>query len=590
MQYDLKISNGTIVDGTGRPRYTGDVGIKDGRIVAVGDVPGAAAETIDAAGCIVTPGFTDLHTHYDGQISWDPDLMPSSIHGVTTAVMGSCGVGFAPVHAEDHDKLIELMEGVEDIPGTALAEGLTWDWETLPEYMAALDAMPHTIDFCVQVTHDPLRVYVMRDRAVHDEPATEADIAAMQALLREALEAGAVGFSTGRTDNHRSAAGAHTPAAEAKHAELVGLAEAFVGLDHGVVQAVSDFDMGQGDACFDPEFDVLEAMAKASGRPMSVSLMQRDQSPEQWRWIMARAEKATAAGTPIRLQAGARAIGVLLGLNTTFNPFMGFPSYKAISHLPLGERVARMQDPAFKAQVLTEKSEPMAGDGSPIPPLADVLLAQIEFIGMRMFTLGATPNYEPSMASSIGAQAKARGEGVLSGLYDAILEDDGNALIYFPLHNYIEGNLNQVHTMLSHPLALPGLSDGGAHVGTVCDASFPTFLMSYWARDRPAAGAPGLTLERVIQMQAHDTARFVGLTDRGTVDVEQRADLNVIDFDGLRLQPPTLVADLPAGGKRLLQHAEGYRATLVAGQVITRDGKLTGARPGRLVRVGQTAP
>ena len=583
MRYDIKITDGTIVDGTGAPRFKGDVGIKDGRIVAVGDCPGAAAEILDAAGAIVTPGFTDLHTHYDGQISWDPDLMPSSIHGVTTAVLGSCGVGFAPVHPADHDKLIELMEGVEDIPGSALAEGITWEWETFPEYMSALDAMPHAIDFRLQVTHDPLRVYVMRDRAVHDERATAEDIAEMRRLLREALQAGAVGFSTGRTDNHRSASGAHTPAAEARAEELVGLAKAFEGLDHGILQAVSDFDMMEGPEPFDGEFDLIEQMAAASGRPTSVSLMQRDQAPGQWKRIMQRAERATAQGTPIHLQVGARAIGVLLGLETTFHPFMGFPAYKAISQLPLVERVARMRDPALKALMMTQRSEPMAGDGSAIPPLADLLLAQIEQIGMRMFTLGANPNYEPTFAESIGARARGQGESVLSGLYDALLEQDGHALIYFPLYNYIEGNLNNLHTMLTHPLALPGLSDGGAHVGTVCDASFPTFLLTHWARDR----AQGLGLERVVKMQAHDTSRFAGLTDRGTIAVGQKADVNVIDHAHLRLHPHHLVADLPAGGKRLLQLADGYRATLVSGVVIARDGKLTGARPGRLVRVGQ---
>ncbi|MEZ4470215.1 MAG: amidohydrolase family protein [bacterium] len=582
--YDLKISGGTIIDGTGQAGFTGDVGIQDGRIVAVGDAPGEAAQTIDAAGAIVTPGFVDLHTHYDGQISWDPDLMPSSVHGVTTAILGSCGVGFAPAHAADREKLIALMEGVEDIPGSALAEGLTWEWETFPEYMDALDAKPHAIDFGLQITHDPVRVYVMCDRAVHDEVATAEDIEQMRAVVREALEAGAIGFSTGRSDNHRSASGAHTPAAEARSEELVGLARVLGEVGHGVVQAVSDFDLPEGDGKFHGEFDVLEAMARASGRPMSISLMQRDQSPEQWRWIIERAEKATAAGTPIRLQVGARAIGVLLGLNTTFHPFMGFPSYKAISHLPVEERVRRLRDPALKAQMMTEKSERVAGDGSPIPPLADLLLAQIEQIGMRMFTLGENPDYEPGFKDSIGARARMRGDSVLSGLYDALItHDDGSALIYFPLYNYIQGNLDNLYTMLSHPLALPGLSDGGAHVGTVCDASFPTFMLTHWARDR----AQGLPLERVVQMMTHDTARFVGLTDRGTVAVGQKADLNVIDHQALRLHPPHLVADLPAGGKRLLQFADGYRATVVSGQIIARDGQLTGARPGRLVRAGR---
>lgn len=582
MQYDLKITGGTIVDGTGQARYQGDIGIRDGKIVAVGEVSGDAQRVIDAQGALVTPGFVDIHTHYDGQVSWDSDLAPSSLHGVTTAVMGSCGVGFAPCRPSDREKLIALMEGVEDIPGSALAEGLTWQWESFPEYMAALDAMPHSIDFCAQVTHDPLRVYVMGDRAVHDEPATPEDIAQMRQLLREGLEAGAVGFSTGRSDNHRSATGAHTPAAEAQSEELSGLVAAFKGLNHGVVQAVSDFDMPYGDEHFQREFDLLERMAVAAGRPMSISLMQRDQSPNQWRWILERVEAAQAKGLTMRVQVGARAIGVLLGLETTFHPFMGFPSYKEISQMPLQERVKRMSDPEFKARILQEKSEPVAGDGSPIPPLADLLLSQVEMIGMRMFTLGEEPNYEPSLSESIGLKAKQRGESVLSGLYDALLEQDGQALIYFPLYNYIDGNLDNTYTMLSHPQALPGLGDGGAHVGTICDASFPTFMLSHWARDRQG---DKFELERVVQMQTQDTARFIGLDDRGTIEVGQKADLNIIDFEHLGLEAPHLIADLPAGGKRLMQKATGYKATLVSGQVIAENGVLTGARPGRLVRI-----
>lgn len=580
--YDLKIMGGTLVDGTGQPRYTANIGIQNGRITAIGEVPEAAKTTLDAHGKIITPGFIDIHTHYDGQASWDSDFAPSSLHGVTTAVLGSCGVGFAPCRPEDHDRLIALMEGVEDIPGSALAEGLPWNWESFPEYMEALDALPHSIDFCVQMTHDPLRVYVMGERATYDQPATPEDITQMQALLREGLQAGAVGFSTGRSDNHRSATGAHTPAAQAQAAELTGLAAVFKNLDHGVIQAVSDFDMPEGDEAFGSEFELIEKMAEAAQRPVSVSLMQRDQSPQQWKWIMERAEAAHAKGLPFRLQVGARAIGVLLGFETTFQPFMGFPSYKAVSHLPLAERVAHLRQPEVKAQMLTEKSEPMAGDGSSIPPLADLLLSQIEQLGMRMFTLGETPDYEPQFKDSIGAQAKMRGESVLSGLYDALLEDDGHALIYFPLYNYIEGNLDNLYTMLNHPLALPGLGDGGAHVGTICDASFPTFMLSHWARDRRG---DKFSLEQVVKMQTHDTSRYIGLNDRGTLAVGQKADLNIIDFEHLQLLPPVLVADLPAGGKRLLQGAKGYVATLVNGEVIAQNGELTGAYPGRLVRV-----
>ena len=583
--YDLKIVGGTIVDGSGKERYTGDVGIKDGKLAAVGTADEGAKETIDASGAVVAPGFVDIHTHYDGQISWDEELAPSSIHGVTTCAMGSCGVGFAPVHPTDHDKLVELMEGVEDIPGTALSEGISWGWESFPEYMDVLDRMPHAIDFMAHVPHDALRVYVMGERAVADEAATPDDIAQMRQLLRAALEAGAAGFSTGRSDNHRSAVGDWTPASEADGKELAGIAEAFQGLSHGVLQAVSDFNIMHGDEHFDAEWGVLEEMlGAAGGRPMSVSTMQRDHNPNQWKWILDRAAKATEKGHEVRCQVGARGIGVMLGLQATFHPFMGFPSYKKISQLPLAERVAAMRNPELRAEMIQEKSDPVAGDGSMLPPLADYFLSNLDMVAMRLFRLGEKPNYEPSPNESFGAAAMASGEPVLGLIYDAMLEQDGEALRYSPVYNYTGMTLDAVHEMLTHPLALPGLSDGGAHVGTICDASFTTFLMTHWARDRDRGRIP---LERVIQMQAADTARFIGLRDRGLLKPGLRADLNIIDFDSLELLPPTMLKDLPAGGQRLMQYAKGYVATLVQGEAIARDGKLTGARPGRLVRAGR---
>ncbi|MCA9576425.1 MAG: amidohydrolase family protein [Myxococcales bacterium] len=580
MDFDLKIVGGTVVDGTGAPRRKTNVGIKAGRIVEVGECTGSAKETIDAEGAIVTPGFVDIHTHYDGQVSWDADLAPSSLHGVTTAVMGSCGVGFAPVRESDRKRLIELMEGVEDIPGAALAEGIPWGWETFPEYMDRID-FPHAIDFCAQVTHDALRVYVMGERGVSGSVATEEDIARMRMLVREAVEAGAVGFSTGRSDNHRSIRGEETPASEARMEELVGIAEAFAGLGHGVVQGVSDFDMAKSPELFDGEFDLLERMAEAAGRPLSMSLIQRDQEPGQWRRVLKRVEAANARGLDVKVQVGARGIGLMLGLQATFHPFIGFPSYKKIAHLSLDEQVRIMRDPEFKAQLLTEKNEPLSGDGSAIPPLADQLLARIDMIALRLFKLGEEPNYEPDPNTCLYVEGRKTGRGTLDVIYDALLEQDGRALLYFPLYNYIERNLDQVYEMLQHPLALPGLSDGGAHVGTVCDASFPTFMLTHWARDREK----GLPLEKVIKMQCHDTARFVGLRDRGLLAVGQRADINVIDHAKLALEHPRIQADLPAGGRRLMQGARGYLATFVRGQMIARDGKLTGARPGRLARV-----
>ncbi|HMR08096.1 MAG TPA: amidohydrolase family protein [Polyangiaceae bacterium] len=585
MSYDLKIIGGTIIDGTGAVGFAGDVAVKAGRIVAVGECPDDAKETLSAEGAIVTPGFVDVHTHYDGQISWDSDMAPSSIHGVTTCLMGSCGVGFAPVRPQDHERLIELMEGVEDIPGSALAEGLTWNWESFEQYMDAIDAIEHSIDFAAMVPHDPLRVYVMGERAVADGVASDDDIAGMQQHLRSALSAGALGFSTGRTDNHRTAKGAATPASEAHIRELTGLAGAFKGLGHGVLQAVSDFDMAAGDEHFDAEFDVIEKMAEAAdGHSLSISLMQRDASPKQWERIIERAERADARGLSMRLQVAPRAIGVMLGLEATFHPFMGFPSYKKIAHLPLAERVKALRDPELKRRLLAEKSEKVAGDGSPIPPLADQLLAQIDMVSLRLFDLGETPNYEPVVDDALYFRAQQQNVPPLEAIYDALLEQDGRALLYFPLYNYTEMSLDNVQRMLAHPLSLPGLSDGGAHVGTVCDASFSTFALMHWARDRKTGR---FSLEHMVRRQSSDTAKYLGLTDRGVLAPGKKADINVIDFDNLGLLPPRMVRDLPAGGQRLLQKARGYRATFVSGHKIVADDELTGARPGRLVRGGR---
>lgn len=586
MQYDLKIINGTVFDGEGNDPVVTNVAVKNGVIVALGDCEGDALEVIDASGLIVSPGFIDLHTHYDGQASWDADLQPSINHGVSTVVMGNCGVGFAPVRPSDHNKLIRLMEGVEDIPGTALAEGITWDWETLPQYMDALDAKPHTIDFAVQVTHDPLRVYVMGDRAVFDEAATTEDIAEMRRLTREALEAGAIGFTTGRSDVHRSADGAWTPSSEASAEELAGIAKAFDGLQHGVLQAVNDFDLEREGDTFDQEFDILERFAAASnGRPFSLSLMQRDFAPDQWLRIIARAEQAASKGINMRLQTAPRGIGVTVGLQCTFHPFIGFPSYKSICHLPLAERVERMRDPAFKAQLLSEKSEPMAGDGTPVPPIADALLAAVDFVASKTFRLGENPDYEQGPESSVLQLAKDKGVPALEMIYDLMLEADGKELLYFPIYNYTEMSYDNVYTMLKHPQSILGLSDGGAHVGTICDSSFPTYLLSYWTRDRPRGGK--LELKDALRRLSSDIADYCGMADRGRLKVGLKANINVLDIEQLRLHAPYMEPDLPAGGQRLLQEASGYRAVIVAGEVVLENDRLTGRYPGRLLRVNQ---
>jgi N-acyl-D-aspartate/D-glutamate deacylase len=578
---DTVIRGGLVVDGTGSAPFEADVGIAGGRIVAVGKDLGAAAREIDARGCIVTPGFVDIHGHYDGQVSWDEELRPSSIHGVTTVVMGSCGVGFAPVREADRQRIIGLMEGVEDIPGAALAEGINWRWETVAEYMNALDAMPHAIDFAVTVPHDALRVYVMGARAEAREAATDDDLAKMQEVLAASLDAGAVAFSTGRSDNHKDNRGADTPAAEVGKRELAALASVFRGRKGRTLQIVSDFDLAKGPGAFDGEFAIVEAMAEASGAPLSLSLLERIGDVDQWKKILGRVEEGVARGLNLKVQCAPRGIGVILGLEATFHPFIGFPSYKEVATKPLAERVAHLRNPEVRARLLQEKSEKVAGDGSSIPPLVDILLANLDFVAMSLFRLGERPNYEPKREDSIFAEAMRSGRTVLEVLYDAMLEQEGHALLYFPIYNYSGGNLDAVAQMLHHPRALFGLSDGGAHVGTICDASFQTFLLTHWARDRAERRMP---IEQAVRMLTAANAEWIGFSDRGVLAPGKKADVNVIDLASLELLPPRLVHDLPAGGKRFMQDAKGYRATLVSGEVIAENGALTGARPGRLVR------
>jgi N-acyl-D-aspartate/D-glutamate deacylase len=588
--YDLKIINGLIIDGKGSKAFQANIGVRNGVIVDIGEANSDAKQVIDASGAIVTPGFIDIHTHYDGQISWDEELMPSVNHGVTTAVLGNCGVGFAPCRAGDRDQLIKLMEGVEDIPGSALHEGIKWDWETFPEYMNAIEKRPHTIDFAVMVPHDPLRVYAMGERAMFNEHANQQEIATMRSLVREAMEAGAVGFSTGRSDSHKTSDGDWTPASEAAQEELVGIAEAFQGLDYGVLQAVNDFDISRPEDNFEHEFSIMEAYFKASGgRPGSMSLMQRDFAPDDWLKIIAGSEKMNAEGLDISLQVAPRAIGVFSGLNCTFHPLMGHPSYIAISDKSLSERVAFMRDPAFKRQLLSESPVALCGEGSAVPPMVDVMIAQFPAMAEKFFKLDheGVVDYEQSNDTSIAGKARKEGLSVWEKTYDLMLEDDGHALIYFPVFNYTEMNYENVYTMLTHPKALPGLSDGGAHVGTICDASFPTYLLAYWTRDRKAKNRPSIELERAVQMLTADGADYLGMHDRGRLTVGLKADINVINYQSLELGVPRMVQDLPAGGQRLLQPVSGYKAVFVSGEQVIADDQVLAARPGKLVRMGR---
>ena len=583
---DWLIKGGTVVDGTGAAPYVADVGLRDGRIVELGSITTPARQTLQAQGLWITPGFIDIHTHYDGQATWDDCFTPSIYHGVTTVVMGNCGVGFAPVRPGHEDDLVKLMEGVEDIPGAALFEGIRWNWESFPQYMDALAATPRSLDYLVQVPHDPLRMYVMGERALAHTTATPADIDAMRALLREALVAGAAGLSTGRSDNHRTSEGKDTPAANASAQELTGIAQAFDGLHHGVVQVVSDYNLLQGPGQFDAEFDLVEALARASGRPLSLTWLQRDPGGEQFRQIQSRVEAAVDAGLPLYLQTAARGIGVITGFDASFHPFMGFAGYKEVAHLPLAERAAALREPERKARILAQKSEPLAGDGSAVPPLVDILLAQIERISGRMFPLAQQPDYAPTVMQSFYVRARQAGTSALEAIYDYLCAGDGQGLIYFPIFNYNDGSLATVREMLDHPRALSGLSDAGAHVGTVCDASFSTFMLSHWVAQ---SGPLAMPLEHAVEMMTRRNARYLGLNDRGVIEVGQRADLNAIDPAQLGLPLPAMVRDLPAGGKRLLQGATGYVSTWVAGEQVQAKGHITEARPGRLVRMGQTA-
>jgi N-acyl-D-aspartate/D-glutamate deacylase len=569
-EHDMVIRGGRVVDGTGAPARTADVAVRHGVVTAVGRVDGRARRTIDADGLLVTPGFVDIHAHYDGQATWDDRMVPSSWHGVTTVVAGNCGVGFAPVRPADHERLIELMEGVEDIPGAALHEGLTWSWQSFPEFMDALDGRTLDVDVAVQVPHGALRLHVMGERGAAREPATAGDIDRMAAITREAVEAGALGFSTSRTLNHRTSRGEPTPTLTAEADELVGIARAIGATGRGVLQVVSDF------ADVEAEFGLCRRMAAESGRPLSFSLLQT--VGDAWRHQLALLDAANAAGVPITGQVAPRAVGLLLGLQCTLNPFMTNRVYREIAGRPLAERVATMADPGFKQRVLDATA-----DAQRSGRLGGRLIHSLH----RMYELGDPPDYEPDPATSVARRAERDGRDPFDLAYDLLLADGGRAFLYLPMLNYADGNLDAAREMLAHPHTVVGLADGGAHVGTICDASFPTTLLTHWGRDRDRGR---LDLPFLVHRQTQATARTVGLLDRGVLAPGYRADVNVIDFDALAARRPTMRHDLPAGGKRLVQAADGYVATLVAGQVTYEGGEATGPLPGRLVRGPQPAP
>ncbi len=564
-EFDLVVRGGRIADGTGGDIRNADIAVKDGKIAEVGSVSGTAARTVDADGALVTPGFVDIHTHYDGQVTWDSRLTPSSWHGVTTAVMGNCGVGFAPCRDSDHDRLIRLMEGVEDIPFPVLADGLPWNWETFPDYLDALSSKTFDIDFAAQVPHAAARVYVMGERGANRDMATPEDVDAMKKIAREAVEAGALGFTTSRTLNHQTSEGDPTPTLTAAEEELMGIAMGLKEAGKGVLQVVSDFQKRRA------EMEMFQRIVEKSGRPMSISVAQTDLAPDAWKWLLAEIEAANQRGLEMRAQVAPRPVGILVGLELTLNPFTAYPAFAEIADKPLPEKVARLKDPAFRERLF-------AGEPSSDHPFVQSLIRQFG----KMFPLGDPPDYEPTPDKMLEAMAAKRNVSVEELALEFMLEDDGRGMLLFPFLNYAEGSLDPSYQMLQHPHAVSGLSDGGAHMGTICDGSFPTTLLQYWTRDRMRG--PKFDIAWAVKAQTADTARAVGLMDRGVLKPGMKADINVIDYDGLTLHAPEIARDLPGGGRRLLQRADGYLATIVSGDVVYEAGEGTGALPGRLVR------
>ncbi len=563
--FDLIIKNGSIYDGKGSKPYQADIAISNEKIVEIGDIKGEAKKVIDAEGKIVTPGFVDIHTHYDGQVTWDPYLRPSTYHGVTTVVMGNCGVGFSPCKPDQRDWLIGLMEGVEDIPGTALHEGIDWEWESFPEYLDALEKKPLAIDVGTQIPHGAVRAYVMGERGINHEEASQEEIDRMKEIVQEAIKAGAFGFSTSRTEKHNDVNGNLTPSITAHKNELVEIAKSLGEINQGVLQGISDF------YDFDSEFDIFKAMSKESGRPISITVEQQDARPEWWQQLLDGIEEAQSEGINMYGQVPPRATGILMGLTATLNPFRFHPTYMEIADLALEERVEIMSNDEFKEKLLNDSS-------ISINPLVDEIVNSYT----KMFKLGEPANYEPDPDMSFESLANSSNMTAQEIAYDAMLEKDGRALIYHPLFNYQTGDLSLVEKMLKHPYTISGLGDAGAHCGAISDASFPTTLVQHWSRDRSRGSK--LPLEKVIKMQTSETANLLGIKDRGVLEKGYKADINIIDYEGLTLHEPEIINDLPAGGRRLVQKASGYDYTIVSGEVAFIKGEATGALNGRLIR------
>jgi N-acyl-D-aspartate/D-glutamate deacylase len=564
----LVIRNGTIVDGSGGDPYEADLAVTDGKIVAIGGTIPKGVEEIDARGKLVTPGFIDVHTHYDAQVTWSDRLSPSSWNGATTVLFGNCGVGFAPCHEDQHDMLINLMEGVEDIPEVVLSEGLPWNWHSFPDFLDAIAARSYDVDVAAQVPHAALRVYVMGERGANREPATEQDRQRMAQLTAEGLRAGALGFSTSRTLNHRAADGRSIPTLRAEEAELTAIAHAMREAGTGWMQIVSDFEDQ------DDEIGLFRRLARESNRPVTISLLQSDARPNGWRELMSQIDEANEEGLRITAQVRSRPTSVLLGLELSQNPFMGRPSYKGIAHLPFPERLACLRQPDFRARILSE-----AFEGS--------RRAKRVERWDRMYPLGDPPDYEPKAESSIAARATREGRSPEEVAYDLLLERDGKAILYLPVTNYAGGNLDVVREMIAAPNTLIGLGDGGAHVGIMCDATATTYTLTHWTRDRGRGSL--FPVSWIIKRLTADNAAAIGLNDRGLLRVGMKADINILDYDNMRLRPPEIAYDLPAGGKRLLQRTDGIDATIVSGAVVYRHGEATGALPGRLIRGARDA-